>query len=81
MRTSLLVTVSLPPAIVRASMRVAKRHHMTRSEIMRAALRQYLEEQSALEAITTYQAEARTGKLKKLKSLSKIKNAQTYGKT
>ena len=72
MRTSLLVTVSLPPAMVKASMRIARRQHMTRSEIMRAALRRYLEESAALDAVAAYQTEAHAGKLKTLKSLSAL---------
>ncbi len=69
MRTSSLVTVSLPPAMVKASEKMAKRHHMTRSELMRTALRHFLEEQAALEATRIYEQERRTGKLKVLKSL------------
>ncbi|OGL72988.1 hypothetical protein A3E39_02520 [Candidatus Uhrbacteria bacterium RIFCSPHIGHO2_12_FULL_60_25] len=72
MRTSSLVTVSLPPSMVKASERVAKRHHMTRSELMRTALRYFLEEQTALEAIRVYEQERRDGKLKTLKSLAAL---------
>lgn len=72
MRTSSLVTVSLPPAMVKESERIAKRHHMTRSELMRTALRRFLEEQAALEAIKVYEQERRTGKLKTLKSLAAL---------
>jgi len=72
MRTSLLVTISLPPAMVKASERAAKRHHMTRSELMRTALRRFLEEQSALESVRLYEDERRAGKLKTLTSLASL---------
>ena len=46
---------------------LAKKDHMTRSELLRVALRTYLEEQSAREAIRIYKQEARKGALKELK--------------
>ena len=67
MRTSSLVTVSLPPALVKETERAAKRQHMTRSEFMRTALRRYLEEASAKSAVLTYREERKQGKLKVLK--------------
>ncbi len=56
--------------MVKASEKIAKRRHMTRSELMRTALRHFLEEQAALESIRTYEQERRAGKLKVLKSLT-----------
>lgn len=44
MRTSSLVTISLPPAMVAASEKTAQNQNMTRSELLRTALRRYLEE-------------------------------------
>lgn len=66
-RASSLVTVSLPRRMLSASDRVAKRHHMTRSEFVRTALRRYLEEVDAAEAVRIYQDEKKAGKLKTLK--------------
>lgn len=51
MRTSSLITISLPPALVNQTEKVAKRRHMTRSELLRTALRHYLEEVQLEEAI------------------------------
>ena len=66
MRTSSLVTISLPPALVTNAEKVARKQHMTRSELFRNALRRYLEERMADEAIRVYQKERREGKLKVL---------------
>ncbi len=43
-RTTSLVTISLPPEMVKESERVAMDKNMTRSELLRSALRLYLEE-------------------------------------
>lgn len=67
MRTSSLITISLPPALVTQSEKIAKKNHMTRSELFRTALRSFIEEQNALEAITIYKKERNSGKLKTLK--------------
>ena len=67
MRTTSLVTVSLPPALVVQSEKIAKKYHMTRSELLRTALRHFIEEQQALEAVAVYEKERRTKKLKVLK--------------
>ena len=66
-RTSTLVTISLPPALRTASERIARRRHMTRSELMRTALRDYLAQQHTEEAIRVYEKEKSEGKLKLLK--------------
>lgn len=44
MRTRKAMTISLPPAMVRQMERVRKREHRTRSELVREALRAYLED-------------------------------------
>jgi Arc/MetJ-type ribon-helix-helix transcriptional regulator len=44
MRTSSLVTISLPPEMLTISEKTAQDQNMTRSELMRTALRYYLEE-------------------------------------
>lgn len=67
MRTSSIVTISLPPALVVQSEKIAKKCHMTRSELMRTALRRFIEEQSALAAVAIYDKERKAGKLKVLK--------------
>ncbi|HLC44759.1 MAG TPA: ribbon-helix-helix domain-containing protein [Patescibacteria group bacterium] len=67
MRTSSLVTISLPPKMVAESEKVAKQQNMTRSELLRTALRFYLEETSTQEAIRIFKKEKREGKLKVLK--------------
>ena len=64
MRTTSVVTISLPPAMVKESERLAKNSQMTRSEFMRAAIRRFIEELGADEAIRIADEELRAGKLK-----------------
>lgn len=71
-RSSSIVTISLPPKMVVWSGKVAKRQQMTRSELVRTALRKYLEEQVALDAIRVFDDERKKGKLKKLISLAHL---------
>ena len=66
MRTSSLVTFSIPPAMVTQAERVARRQHMTRSELIRSALRRYLEELTVEETVLAYKKERQEGKLKEL---------------
>ncbi len=66
MRTSSLVTISLPPEMVAESEKLAKKQHMTRSELLRMALRRYFEEMMTEEAIRIADEEFRLGKLKVL---------------
>ncbi|MDP4000883.1 MAG: ribbon-helix-helix domain-containing protein [bacterium] len=66
MRTSSLVTISLPPRMLADSERIARKKNMTRSELLRTALRIYLEEISAAEAIRIADEELQAGKLKVL---------------
>ena len=47
--------------------KVARKKHMTRSELMRVALREYIEKHSAMEAVHIYKKELREGKLKTLR--------------
>lgn len=68
MRTTSLVTISLPPALLCTSEKIANQKQMTRSELMREALRRYIEEQDALEATRIYKKELRLGQLKKLRT-------------
>lgn len=67
MRNTQIVTTSIPPKMIKEAERLAKSKHMTRSELFRQALRQYLEEASAMEAIRVYKEEKASGKLKTLK--------------
>lgn len=74
MRNTSLVTISLPPAMVKESDFRAKSRQMTRSELVRAALREYLErydtkriaweEKDTMQAIKSFEREKRQGKLK-----------------
>ena len=76
MRNTSLVTISLPPAMVKESDYRAKSKQMTRSELIRAALREYLErhdakriaweEQDTLKAIKIAEKEFKAGKAKVL---------------
>ena len=64
MRTSSIVTISVPPALAIQATRLAKKKHMTKSELLRAALRRYLEELQMEEAIAIADEELKQGKLK-----------------
>lgn len=66
MRTSSLVTISLPPKLVAESEKIARKKHMTRSELLRSALRHYIEEMELGEAIRIADEEIKTGKAKVL---------------
>lgn len=66
MRTTSLVTISLPPEILAESEKMAKKQHMTRSELLRSALRRYLEEANLEEALAIAEKELILGKTKKL---------------
>ncbi len=45
MRTSKILSLSLPPELAREAARIAKREGRTRSELFREALRRYIQEQ------------------------------------
>ena len=66
MRSTSLVTISMPPEMVAESEKVAEKKHMTRSELLRAALRFYLEEASLEEAMYIAEKELASGRAKKL---------------
>lgn len=66
MRTSSLITISLPPLLATESLKAAKKQHMTRSELWRAALRHYLEELRLEQAIRLAETELATGKARVL---------------
>lgn len=46
MRTSEVISITLPPKLLREAERLAKKEGRTRSELFREALRRYLAEQS-----------------------------------
>jgi CopG family transcriptional regulator/antitoxin EndoAI len=60
MRTTKTWTISLPPKLVREAERTAKEEHRTKSELVREALRLYLEDQQwrKLQRKTALQAQA-----------------------
>ncbi|MDQ7818928.1 MAG: ribbon-helix-helix protein, CopG family [Armatimonadota bacterium] len=60
MRTTRTWTVSLPPSLVREAERAARQERRTKSELVREALRFYLEEQRwrKLQRRTNLQAQA-----------------------
>ena len=60
MRTTKTWTISLPPKLVREAERTAKEENRTKSELVREALRFYLEEQRwrKLQRKTALQAQA-----------------------
>lgn len=45
MRTSKILSLSLPPSLLREAERLAKKEGRTKSELFREALRRYLQEQ------------------------------------
>lgn len=49
MRTTKILSLSLPPKLLRAAGRAAKKEGRTRSELFREALRRYLQEMEWLE--------------------------------
>ncbi len=61
MRTSSLITISLSPAIASATDRVARKKHMTRSELFRAAIRNFLEENQLEEALRAAESDLCSG--------------------
>lgn len=67
MRKTNLVTISLPPSMMSEAEKVAKKQGMTRSELLRSALRRYLEEIRMREAVGAFEQERREGKLRLLK--------------
>lgn len=66
MRTSAIVTVSLPPAMVVVTKKIARKKHMTQSELFRTALRRYCEELEFETAARIAEEELQQGKLKML---------------
>ena len=67
MRTSAVITMSLPTKLLAFSDRLAKKNSMTRSELIRMGLRKIAEELHAEEIIREYEQDKRAGKLKELK--------------
>ena len=67
MRTTELITISLPQKMLKISEKLARAKHMTRSEFVRNALRTYIDGSNADEAIQVYKDELRKGTLKELK--------------
>ncbi len=61
MRTSKILPISLPPDLLEHVVQLAKQEHRTKSELVREALRRYIEDQEwhALRAYSTARASAR----------------------
>lgn len=63
MRTSSVVTISLPPSLLAISDDLAKSQHMNRSEFLRDLLRDAIAEASHAEAIAVWKKEKEAGTL------------------
>ena len=78
MRTTETVTISPPPAMVKQLEKVRKQEHRTRSELIREALRHYIDSRypevtptkAELEAIRRGRAEIKAGRYTTLEQLS-----------
>ncbi len=66
MRTSSIVTISLPIAMIRKTAQIAKKQSMTRSELFRQAIREYVEVQDMKHAEDVFEKELAAGTLKEL---------------
>ena len=68
----------MPPSMASQAEKVAKKQGMTRSELLRYALRRYIEELQAGEAIRVAEEEYRSGKAKVLspKGLARLLNVK-----
>lgn len=67
MRKTSLVTISLPRPMASEAEKIARKQGMTRSELLRSALRRYIEEIRLEEAVSVFEKEQREGKLQILK--------------
>ena len=66
-RTTNVISISLPPELSRQTERMAKKYNMTRSELLRDALRQYAEMGQVDKMLNEYESDKRNGRLKKLR--------------
>lgn len=66
MRSSMLITCSVPPTMVAEAKKVAKKQRMSSSELLRAALQHFLEEFRLEEAVRIADEELRDGKARVL---------------
>lgn len=66
MRETAIVTISLPNTLVKKTAQMAKKQSMTRSELFRQAIREYLEFQELKRAEEIYEKERAAGALKEL---------------
>lgn len=65
-RTTNVISISLPPELSRQAEKMAKKYNMTRSELLRDALRQYAEMGQVDKMLHEYESDKRNGHLKKL---------------
>ena len=66
-RTTNIISISLPPELSRQTEKMAKKYNMTRSELLRDALRQYAEMGQVDKMLHEYESDKRNGRLKKLR--------------
>ena len=65
MRNSRVVTISLPPTLLARVLKTAKAKGMTRSELVREALRRYEREEQEWQALLAYgQRKAKTASIR-----------------
>lgn len=74
MRTSRTLSISLPPAQLRESIRLARKENRTMSELVREALRRYQQPQSLVSPLAIALAELRADA--RLKGTSKLSRHQ-----
>lgn len=54
MRTRKLITISLPPAMLKDAEQIAAKEHRTKSELVREALRRYIDAERGWRALQRY---------------------------
>lgn len=60
LRTRKLITISLPPAMLKDAEQIAAKEHRTKSELVREALRRYIDAERGWRALQRYgQAQAK----------------------
>lgn len=77
MSTRKLITISLPPALLRQAEAVARQEHRTRSELLREALRFYVETREVRRKATQQQLAALLGTVQTGRMESKTKRIRT----
>lgn len=65
-RISSIMSISLPPGLLTTSKKIARQQNMTQSELIRTALRRYVEELQMDRAVRIAEQELMQGKAKQL---------------